>query len=253
MTLTDVLWKREYLEAQLGARFANDGQGTDYITDTLTAANGKITICRPERVLDSEMLGMMSEQERFPLYWSNRESADVLSRVTLTVDGSVFTFSASQYQFFGRVDNKDCTIYYTESGVWGQQSWEIYCPQLLGPGSYSVKVVEPGDTPKMRKIPMPCADGDTYMAWYSPAGQDDWKSVASENPINEISVDAVNGTQFCVRYLAADSRAKVAEITSSIIPEELFLVITAPIFAGDACAASRGKAAGHITFEIPRF
>ena len=77
--------------------------------------------------------------------------------------------------------------------------------------------------------------------------------MASENPINEISVDAVNGTQFCVRYLAADSRAKVAEITSSIIPEELFLVITAPIFAGDACAASRGKAAGHITFEIPRF
>lgn len=61
MTLTDVLWKREYLEAQLGARFANDGQGTDYITETLTAANGKITICRPERVLDSEMLGMMSE------------------------------------------------------------------------------------------------------------------------------------------------------------------------------------------------
>lgn len=144
-------------------------------------------------------------------------------------------------------------MYYTESGVWGQQGWEIYCPQLLGPGSYDVKVVEPGDTPKMRKIPMPCADGDTYMAWYSPSGQDDWKSVASENPINEISVNAADGVQFCVRYLAADSRAKVAEITSSIIPEELFLVITAPIFAGDACAASRGKAAGHITFEIPRF
>lgn len=152
VTLTDVLWKREYLEAQLGARFTSDGTGTDYISETLTADGGKITL---------------------------------------------------------------------------------------------------GHT--VEKMPLQCADGDAYIVWYSPAGQDDWKSYSSDTAITEVAVDGADGTEYCVRYLALDSRAKVAEITSTIIPEELFLIITAPIFAGDACAASRGKAAGHITFEIPRF
>ena len=31
------------------------------------------------------------------------------------------------------------------------------------------------------------------------------------------------------------------------------LIITAPVFAGDACSASNGKKAGTITYEIPRF
>ena len=31
------------------------------------------------------------------------------------------------------------------------------------------------------------------------------------------------------------------------------LIITAPVFAGDACAASNGKKAGTITYEVPRF
>ena len=38
-----------------------------------------------------------------------------------------------------------------------------------------------------------------------------------------------------------------------LLPEELFLVIRTPLFAGDACAASRGKAAGEVQFEVPRF
>lgn len=105
----------------------------------------------------------------------------------------------------------------------------------------------------MQKMPVPCTDGDAYIVWYTPTGQDEWKAYSADAPINEISVMAADGVPFCVRYLALDSRAKVTKITASIIPEELFLVITAPIFAGDACAASRGKAAGHITFEIPRF
>ena len=58
---------------------------------------------------------------------------------------------------------------------------------------------------------------------------------------------------YCIRYLGEEAAAKVSEITATIIPQELFLIITAPIFAGDACAASKGKAAGHITFEVPRF
>ena len=150
ITLTDVLWKKDYLTAQLGAQF--DGEHVDYISETLTVANNKLT-----------------------------------------------------------------------------------------------------PTKAVQKMPVPCAEGDQYVVWYSPKGLDDWKSVTSSTTITEIDVTDSTATEFCVRYLAEDVRAKSAEITSTIIPEELFLIITAPIFSGDACAASKGKAAGHITFEVPRF
>lgn len=151
ITLTDVLWKREYLEAQLGVVFDNDGGNADYITETLTA-----------------------------------------SGTTLTLNHT------------------------------------------------------------LQPMPLPCAGGQ-YIVWGSKKGADDWKVLAqSDSVFSTITVADSNG-EYCVRYLGLDARAKVAEITSTIIPEELFLIITAPIYAGDACAASRGKAAGHITFEVPRF
>jgi len=153
ITLTDVLWKKEYLTAQLGANFNQgvDGQ-IDYITETLAIASNKLTL---------------------------------------------------------------------------------------------------GKT--IKEMPVACADGKQYIAWYTLKGQDDWKSYTASEPFTEIDITAADGTEYCVRYLAEESHAKTAEITSTIIPEELFLIITAPIFSGDACAASRGRAAGHITFEVPRF
>ena len=60
-------------------------------------------------------------------------------------------------------------------------------------------------------------------------------------------------TEYCVRFVRKNDSAHIMEITSDIIPQELFLVITAPIYAGDACNASNGKKAGTITFEVPRF
>lgn len=146
ITLTDVLWKPEYLEAQLGARFETGAE--DYVTDEVTFENG--------------------------------------------------------------VASYDKTI---------------------------------------NKIPFPC--GDEYMVWGAKKGSDEWKKI-EYNGSNQLTLEGAKG-EYCIRYLGPVANAKVAEINSMIIPEELFLVITAPIFAGDACAASKGKAAGHITFEVPRF
>ena len=104
------------------------------------------------------------------------------------------------------------------------------------------------------KMPIPC--GEDYIVWASKKGSDEYFNLEISGSEGSISVTLPEGYEsgdYCVRYLAEDTRAKVAEITASIIPSELFLIITAPIFAGDACAASRGKAAGHITFEVPRF
>ena len=147
ITLTDVLWKPEYLEAQLGARFTTGDE--DYISDE---------------------------------------------------------------------------VEFTE-----------------GVASY---------TKTINKMPLPC--GEDYLVWGTKKGADEWQKIDYDADSKQLSLTGASGA-YCIRYLGPVSNAKAAEITSTIIPEELFLIITAPIYAGDACAASKGKAAGHITFEVPRF
>lgn len=95
--------------------------------------------------------------------------------------------------------------------------------------------------------------GSKYIAvWYTEAGKDEWKLQTLESASQSVTMPK-KGQKYCVRYLAQDDAARVATITSSMIPQELFLIITAPLFAGDACSASNGKQAGTIQFEIPRF
>lgn len=89
------------------------------------------------------------------------------------------------------------------------------------------------------------------VAWYALAGSEDWQIAHFEGSSKTIS-NLAKG-KYCVRYLHQNADAKIAEIMSDMIPEELYLVITAPIFAGDACSASNGKKAGTITYEVPRF
>jgi len=147
ITLTDVLWKPEYLTAQLGAEFENGSE--DYITDEVTFAAGE--------------------------------------------------------------------------------------------ASYNKTI---------NKTPIPC--GEEYLVWGAKKGSDEWEKVSYNATEHKLALTGAEGV-YCIRYLGPVDNAKQAEINSLIIPEELFLIITAPIFAGDACAASKGKAAGHITFEVPRF
>lgn len=108
---------------------------------------------------------------------------------------------------------------------------------------------------EVKPMPVPCEGGKEYLAWGAKQGSDDWRKItvdATDATHKKLILTGAEGV-YCVRYLGEEAAAKVSEITATIVPQELFLIITAPIFAGDACAASRGKAAGHITFEVPRF
>nr|DAH54133.1 MAG TPA: structural protein [Caudoviricetes sp.] len=102
-----------------------------------------------------------------------------------------------------------------------------------------------------------CSDGGTIIAWYSEEGKDDYKAViisavdAGTKTLSDSGIE--NGKTYCVRYLASDNNALEAIVKSDMIPHELALIITVPIFAGDACAASKGSKAGTLTFEVPRF
>lgn len=99
--------------------------------------------------------------------------------------------------------------------------------------------------------------GDVNLVWVTEKGKEDWKAytfTAEQALEKKISNEAfVANKTYCVRYCKDNPVAKVATVTSQIIPAEYMLIITAPIFAGDACAASNGKKAGTITYEIPRF
>ena len=150
ITLTDVVFKKEYLEAQLGTEFKNEGSH-GYATETVVAEAGKIT-------LKDQPLGL--------------------------------NFGA--------------------------------------------------------------CGGELKYVWATEAGKEEWKTYEF-NDGKEISGDFEAGKSYCVRYCKQDPNALIARITSNIIPAEYMLIITAPVFAGDACSASNGKKAGTITYEIPRF
>ena len=150
ITLTDVVFKKEYLEAQLGAEFKNEGSH-GYATETVVAETGKIT-------LKNQPLGL--------------------------------NFGA--------------------------------------------------------------CGGELKYVWATEAGKEEWKTYKFTTG-KEITGDFVEGKSYCVRYCKQDPNALIAHITSNIIPAEYMLIITAPVFAGDACSASNGKKAGTITYEIPRF
>lgn len=88
--------------------------------------------------------------------------------------------------------------------------------------------------------------------WATKRGKDEWKMYDYTGQ-TVTSPDFKKGEVYCVRYCKDDDKAMIAEVTSDIIPAEYMLIITAPVFAGDACSASNGKKAGTITYEIPRF
>ena len=150
ITLTDVVFKKEYLEAQLGTEFKNEG-AHGYATETVVAEEGKITLKDQPLALN-----------------------------------------------FGACGGELKYVWATEAG---KETWKAY----------------------------PFTDG------------------------KEITGDFIAGKSYCVRYCKQDPNALIARVTSNIIPAEYMLVITAPVFAGDACAASNGKKAGTLTYEIPRF
>ena len=128
--------------------------------------------------------------------------------------------------------------------------------------SETIKAKEAGKL-ELSKTPvdlgvLKCSDSaSTIIAWYSEEGKDNYTAVsisASDASSKTLSDSGIKADKtYCVRYLANDNNALDAIVKSDMIPHELALVITVPIFAGDACAASKGSKAGTLTFEVPRF
>lgn len=101
-------------------------------------------------------------------------------------------------------------------------------------------------------LPLYASDKSRYLVWGTKKGSDSWEVIDFDPVDNSIYIPRASG-EYCIRYLGKELRAMTEEISSVIIPRELFLVITAPIFSASAGCVSAGKKTGHLTIEIPRF
>ena len=132
-----------------------------------------------------------------------------------------------------------------------------YCETLPVSGSsapYTATLTkDPAD------IEFGCANGSKKAVWYASEGKNNWV-LAEDSELSDKTL-TINTTKLgevpasvTVRYLASGlSGAIAAKVYANFVPDELFLIITTPLFAGDACSASNGSAAGSVQFEIPRF
>jgi len=101
---------------------------------------------------------------------------------------------------------------------------------------------------------LPCEDDPAYIIFYAKKGSDDWKMYDGDFEAGSKELSGFTaGSEYCIRYLANDEQARELWVTSDVLPQELYLIITTPLYAGDSCNVSNGKPAGHITFEVPRF
>lgn len=91
------------------------------------------------------------------------------------------------------------------------------------------------------------------VGWYTPAGQEDWAPLTFEGKVATATV--TSGTDYCVRYNATDSGIQEFVVPSAIIPSEVHLVMTYPLFAGGTSpeAISTSSQVGELIVDIPRF
>jgi hypothetical protein len=91
------------------------------------------------------------------------------------------------------------------------------------------------------------------VGWYTPAGQEDWAPLTFEGKVATATV--TSGTDYCVRYNANDAGIQEFVVPSAIIPSEVHLVMTYPLFAGGTSpeAISTSSQVGELIVDIPRF
>jgi len=138
-------------------------------------------------------------------------------------------------------------------GVKFDQGHESYITKEILFNNGSATLTE--DYPAVKEMPIVCDLNNKYLAWGAKKGTENYEDITVTNSGRTLTLKGSHSGEetYCVRYLANNDKAQVAEITSQILPDELYLIISAPIFAGDACSASHGRAAGSIQFEVPRF
>lgn len=101
----------------------------------------------------------------------------------------------------------------------------------------------------------PVAFGNAgLVGWMTIEGEDNWQPITFVGQTAEVS-DLPSGTNVCVRYNAYDDAMKQFIIPSNVIPSEIHVVMTYPLFAAttDVQSLSTSSKVGELIVDIPRF
>ena len=130
--------------------------------------------------------------------------------------------------------------------------------QAAGSQYFSEELTASNNTLTLSETPMSIdfgCEAAAVVVWFAKKGSNEW-ILANEGIAGKVVTNAAieDGAIYCVRYLREGvAGAKKAEIYANFVPEELHLIITVPLYAGDGCSASNGSIAGEVQFDIPRF
>lgn len=101
----------------------------------------------------------------------------------------------------------------------------------------------------------PVAFGNAgLVGWMTIEGEDNWQPITFTGKTAEVS-GLASGTNVCVRYNAYDDAMKQFIIPSNVIPSEIHVVMTYPLFAAttDVQSLSTSSKVGELIVDIPRF
>lgn len=107
--------------------------------------------------------------------------------------------------------------------------------------------------------PVPIAGGVTWceenantIAWYKGCDDGEYVTAVVDPTDNHISVAGEDGDVICVTYPISRAGRELV-VKAMYYPKEFVVYLTTKLFAGDACAPSKGSYIGEIVVEIPRF
>ena len=127
----------------------------------------------------------------------------------------------------------------------------------IAPGGDTLKTeaieITTADTITVQGTPVPFGNAGT-VGWVTIEGQDDWQPITFTGQTATASGFPV-GTKVCVRYNAEVNTLKKFVIPSSVIPSEVHLIMTYPLFAAgsDTQSLSTSSQVGELIVDIPRF
>ena len=107
---------------------------------------------------------------------------------------------------------------------------------------------------KITVVGTPVAFGTAgTVGWYTIQGEDNWTPITFVGKEAQTTIAA--GQTVCVRYNATNDALKTFVIPSSVIPSELHVIMTYPLFAAgsDRASLSTSSQVGELIVDIPRF
>lgn len=94
------------------------------------------------------------------------------------------------------------------------------------------------------------------VGWYTISGADDWKTITFEGKVATVP-NLPAGTEVCVEYNAHDDAARQFIVPSAMIPSEVYVRLTFPLFKAQSGSNGNNIATsskvGELNVDVPRF